>query len=81
MARTTIDGNGGGEAAAFRAARRDFLSRCAGGLGLVAAGTLLDPSLAAAAAPAGGDVAAFGGTLARTHLAPRAKRVDRKSVV
>lgn len=62
----------------FRAARRDFLSRCAGGFGLMAAGSLLYPELCAA-----GDVqprAATGsdsglGTLGKTHFAPKAKRV------
>jgi hypothetical protein len=76
MARIRIPGDGSGDQqTAFRAARRDFLTRCAGGLGLVAAGTLLDPLLAAADAPAGSDVAALGGTLGRTHFAPKAKRV------
>jgi hypothetical protein len=61
---------------AFRAARRSFLSRCAGGLGMIATGTLLDPSLVRAdSQPAGIDVAGFGGALGRTHRTPSAKRV------
>jgi hypothetical protein len=64
------------EQSLFQAARRSFLSRCAGGLGMVAAGTLLDPALVRGAAPPGdGDVASFGGALGRTHHRPSAKRV------
>ncbi|MCE9552344.1 MAG: DUF1501 domain-containing protein [Planctomycetes bacterium] len=61
----------------FRAARRDFLTRCAGGLGMIAAGSLLYPELSGA-----GDVAsrgpaplAGGGILGSTHLPAKAKRV------
>jgi hypothetical protein len=49
----------------WRAARRSFLTRCAGGFGMVAAGTLLDPSLVRA------DAQAFG----LPHHRPSAKRV------
>jgi len=62
------------EPSGFHAARRDFLRRCAGGFGMVAAGTLLEPGLLAAEPP-GLDVAGLGGALGRTHRRPTAKRV------
>jgi len=62
---------------AFRAARRDFLTRCAGGFGMIAAGSLLYPEMGSAgeATARGAAPPAEGGILGATHLPAKAKRV------
>jgi len=56
---------------AFSASRRQFLQRTASGIGMIAAASLLDPSLSGKSAQAGETQGALGGT----HFAPQAKRV------
>ncbi|MFG0329446.1 MAG: DUF1501 domain-containing protein [Phycisphaerales bacterium] len=55
--------------------RRQFFGRAAGGIGVAALASLLNPSLFASGGETPGGLSATGGVMPAPHFAPRAKRV------